>query len=169
MPLMRVPLAVFLTPFVTAGLPVSACGQAMVGYGLGVGRSGVSGAAAGKVGKSTGAVFDRTAGALQKAGKAGDSQPAGSAPASAKAPSSQDAQKDPAPQAETPALDPSAIPIGLERQDLLSQVGKPSMKMTSMDGSAVVEKLWFRAAGRETVVVTLRDGKVSAVSSSSAN
>ncbi len=148
-----------------AAFTVSVYGQAMAEYGLGVGRSGVAGATAGKnTGKATGAVFDKTTKALQTAGKPGAATAqAASAPTPAK-PVESEKQVD----AASPAIDPSAITPGLERQELLAKLGKPSMKMTNTDGPDIVEKLWYKAVGHETVLVTLRNGKVAAVSPPSA-
>jgi len=134
--------------------------QAMVGYGLGVGRSGVAGAAAGKsTGKATSAVLDKTTTALETAGKPGA---ATAQAAGAQTPAKPEAEKQVA--TLSPAIDPNAITPGLERSDLLARFGKPSMKITNTDGSDVVEKLWYRSPGREAVLVTLRNGKVAAVS-----
>ena len=53
-------------------LAALAHGQAMVEYGHAVARGGLAGAAGGKkTGQATGAVFDRTTKALDKAGKSG--------------------------------------------------------------------------------------------------
>ncbi len=140
---------------------VSVYGQAMVEYGLGAGRSGVAGAAAGKnTGKATGAIFDKTTKALETAGKPG------AAAAQSASASTPPKTAEPEKQAATApaAIDPSAITPGLERQELLAKLGKPSMKITNTDGSDIVEKLWYKSPGHETILVTLRNGKVAAVS-----
>ena len=51
----------------------------------------------------------------------------------------------------------------MERADLLKKLGKPSMSLTSMESSALVETCWYRR-GEDRVTVILRDGKVSSVS-----
>ena len=73
----------------------------------------------------------------------------------------------PAPQpelADNPVLDPTEVKEGLERKELLDKFGKPSMKITMMDGPDVVERLLYRAPGRDTVVVIVRNGKVASAS-----
>ena len=58
-------------------------------------------------------------------------------------------------------VDPAEVKQGLERQELLAKFGKPSMKITMMDGSDVVERLLYRSAGHDSVLVILRNGKVT--------
>jgi hypothetical protein len=55
----------------------------------------------------------------------------------------------------------SALETGMGRADMLKNVGKPSMSMSSMESSALVETCWYKN-GDDSVTVTLRDGKVSA-------
>lgn len=161
------PLAV--SAVLLLGFAAGAAGQAMVEYGHAAGTSGVAGAAGGKnIGKALGAVFDRTGRTLQTAGQSSATtaaKPAETAkPAAAAAHSSEPAAEQAKPAAALPAVDPAAITPGLTREELLTKFGKPSMQLTSSDGSDQVEKLYYRRTGHETVVVTLRNGKVASVS-----
>ncbi len=162
-------------PILVVVFAVSAWAQAAVEYGLGVGRAGVTGAATGKkAGDAIGSVFNKTAAAAEKAGSAGTSAAAKpnmvpkdkldaqkTAVAAAQPPAAAPAEAKPA---AAPAIDPSLITVGLTKQELLEKVGKPSMKLTNMDGGDVVEKYWYKASGHETVVVSVRNGKVAQVS-----
>jgi hypothetical protein len=143
-------------------LPALAGAQAMVEYGAGVARGGVTGAAAGSgVGKSTGTVFDKAGQTLKYAAKPSNakypiitaSDPKLVAPPAARVP--------PPEVANNPVLDPAEVKEGLERQELIDKFGKPSMKITMMDGSDVVERLLYRAPSRDTVLVIVRNGKVA--------
>lgn len=164
------PLAV--SSVLLLGFAAGAAGQAMVEYGHAAGTSGVAGAAGGKnIGKSLGAVFDKTGRTLQTAGQssaATAAKPAETARPAAAAHSSEPTSEPTAapakPAAALPAVDPAAIAPGLDRQELLAKFGKPSMQLTSTDGADEVEKLYYRRAGHEIVVVTLRNGKVASVS-----
>lgn len=147
------------------------CGQAMVEYSLGVGRSAAGAAAVGKkTARSTEAVFAGSAKGMDRAARAPRSAPARPAPARGGRTDSRVHVLPPAPPKPlTPALpppDPGQISSGLDRQDLLQRFGPPAMKTTKMEGPLVLETYWYMAAGRDAVVVTLRDGKVAAVSSS---
>lgn len=162
-------------PILVLVFAVSACAQTTVEYGLGVGRSGVAGAATSKkTGDAVGSVFNKAAAAADKAGSAGTSAAAKpnmvpkdkldapkTAVAAAQQPAAAPAEAKPA---AAPAIDPSLITVGLTKQELLDKAGKPSMKLTNMDGGDVVEKYWYKASGHETVVVSLRNGKVAQVS-----
>jgi Flp pilus assembly pilin Flp len=156
------PLAVSVA--LVLGFAAGAAGQARVEYGHAAGTSGVAGAAGGKnIGKSLGAVFDKTGRTLQTAGQPSAATAAKPAAAGhSSEPAAETAAKPVA--AELPAVDPAAITPGLDRKDLLAKFGGPSMQLTSTDGSDQVEKLYYRRAGHETVVVTLRNGKVASVS-----
>jgi hypothetical protein len=154
---------------------LSAWAQTAVEYGLGVGRSGVAGAATGKkTGDAIGSVFNKAAGAVDKAGSASTSAAAKpnmvpkdklegqkTAVAAAQPPAAAPSEAKPA---AAPAIDPSLITVGLTKQELLEKAGKPSMRLTNMDRGDVVEKFWYKASGQETVVVSLRNGKVAQVS-----
>lgn len=156
-----------LLPILLAAFGASGYGQAMVEYGLGVGRAGVAGAAAGKkMGNAAGSVLNKAAGTLEKSGTAASAQ---AAPAAKPAKPAEKTEVAAAAPAATPApsapaaVDASAIQPGLERQELLAKFGKPSMKLTKVDGGEMVEKFWYKGPGRETVIVTLRNGKVAEV------
>ena len=178
------PAALFLASGVLLSpLAVRAFPQAMVEYSLGAGRAAAAGSAAGKAGKSTGPVFDRTGKAINKAGKPATAASAKPAAVPARSRSARTAARKSAaaprsfvripppppyipPSASAgPSVDASQLHNGLERQELLSKIGKPSLKMTRMEGRDVVETFWYMGGGKETVVVTLKEGKVTSVSS----
>jgi hypothetical protein len=162
----------FLQSFSCAALFVlfsgGLAGQAISEYGLHAGRAGVAGAGAGRnIGKSIGAALDKSGKVLDAAGKSGASQ----APDAASAPP-QNVEKTAAaapPQPPKPGaspagtFDPSAVAPGLDREELLAKAGKPAIKLTTVDGADEVEKYWYRTAARETVLVTLRNGKVATI------
>lgn len=175
-----------LSSCLALALPVCLHAQAMTEYGLSVGRSTLGGAsAAKKMGDATGAVLSKTGQAVESAGTKARPQ-ASSAQTSAQSQPTvmrvQTAQSagqtgavsgaaaSPAlgastatPAAPPKPVDLAAITPGLDRQDLLAKAGKPSMKITSTEGGDEVEKYWYRTAGGNAVV-TLRNGKVAAVS-----
>jgi hypothetical protein len=66
-------------------------------------------------------------------------------------------------QGKNPVIDPAAIPIGLGRDELINQFGKPSAATMQQQGDDVLETCWYRSPGYDAVVVTLRNGKVTAV------
>ncbi|MBI3665646.1 MAG: hypothetical protein HY236_05365 [Acidobacteria bacterium] len=159
-------------------LPVfSVCsyGQAMVEHALGTARAGAAGGAMKGAGKAAGGVLGNAAKALDQAAGKPDGQANTSAKSVKAGPSTPTSTNSPAPvpapasaaaaEPSPPALDPSQITVGLERRELVAKFGKPSMKMTAMNASQVVETYWYRAASRDTVVVILRDGKVASVNS----
>jgi hypothetical protein len=145
-------------------LPALAGAQAMVEYGAGVARGGVTGAAAGSgVGKSTGTVFNKAGQTMKYAAKSagGNAKYPIATPSDPKL-AARPAAPVPQPEvANNPVLDPAEVKEGLERQELLDKFGKPSMKITMMDGSDVVERLLYRAPSRDTVLVIVRNGKVA--------
>jgi hypothetical protein len=67
------------------------------------------------------------------------------------------------PAAPAPPADFSALVTGMDRADLLKKVGKPSMSMSNMESSKVVETCWYRS-GADSITVILRDGKVTEIS-----
>ena len=144
--------------------PVAVLPQAIVEYGAAVGRDGVAGASMGAAGKSTGQILDKSAKRMEQAhkqkGKVVRQVERGAEPAPAVAAV---AVKVPPPSSNIPAIDPAAIPVGLEREELFRQFGKPSTRITQHQGGDVVEKCWYKAAGFDAVVVTLRNGKVASV------
>jgi len=141
--------------------PLAAFPQAIIEYGAGVGRAAVSGAGIGSVGKSTGGLLDKSAKRMEpvqtQKGKVATRTAKGSEPVQAVAVKVQP------PSSHIPAIDPAAIPVGLEREELFRQFGKPSMRITQQQGGEVVERCWYKAAGFDPVVVTLRNGKVASV------
>lgn len=57
----------------------------------------------------------------------------------------------------------SALETGMDRADMLSKVGKPSMSLSVPESSALVETCWYKN-GSDSVTVTLRNGKVARIS-----
>ncbi len=157
----------------------------MVEHALGTAHGAVAGAGTAKtVGKSTASVFDKANKALEAAGTAsgapartvpaqtGAKQTAPAQTASAQTGAAQAAEppvaSQPAPEAApAPAaavLNPSAITPGLDRQEVLAKLGKPSMQLSSSEDSELVEKYWYKTPGRENTLIILRNGKVASIS-----
>jgi len=130
--------------------------QAMIEYGVSAGRSGAAAGAAG-AGKSSGKIFDKLSGSLAGAAKTDSSaKPASSAAIAI-------AATPVTPAAPAPPPDFTSLVTGMDRADLLKKVGKPSMSMTSMESSKLVETCWYRS-GADSRTVILRDGKVAEIS-----
>src|SRR5207247_2105534 len=115
--------------------------QTMIEYGASAGRSGVAAGAAG-AGKSTTKIFDKLNSSLAGAAKSGDDVKNG--PSSSAAPATVVAvTSTPAPASPALPADFAALAIGMDRADLLKKVGKPSMSMSSVESSKVVETCWY--------------------------
>ena len=139
---------------------VAACGQSVVEHSLAT-AAGTAGAAAGKgAGKSIGGVFDKLGKTLEQAGKPG-AQTAASSPKPGATVIDAVPVVKPKPAGEFP--DPKGITMGLAREELLRKFGEPSIKTIHTQGPQVVETYWYAPAKSDAVVVTLRDGKVTAV------
>jgi hypothetical protein len=142
-------------------LALAACGygQVLVEHSLAVAKAAAAANAAKAKGPaaSIATVFDAAGKAMAKAA------PKDAVPnvTRASAPAKNAAVAPPAP---PPKQD--EITAGLDRQDLLARFGKPSMKTSALQGGEVIETYWYMVAGHDTVVVTLRGGKVTGVSSS---
>jgi hypothetical protein len=145
-------------PILILGVPANPLrAQAMIGYGAVSGQSAVaSGPAA--TGKAAAGILGKLNQMLAEAAKPGDA-----AKPAPPAPSVTTAAKPPAASTEpSPAADFSALAIGMDRADLLKNVGKPSMTISSVESSVLVENCSYRK-GAGMVAVTLRDGKVTAI------
>lgn len=136
---------------------LTAAAQTAVEYSLGT--AGSTGAATGMrgVGKSLAGAFagvNRTLGTAEKPGVSGATVVfAGSVPAAA---------------ASSPAIvpkpiDPSKARIGATREELLKQCGEPSTRSSETTGGKLVETYWYDTTTHDTLEVTLRDGKVTAI------
>ncbi len=134
--------------------------QAQVEYGAAAGgASAAAGAAA--VGKSVTGALGKLNQTLAGAAKTGDA--AKPAPAKPVVTAAAPGVAKPAAAAEpAPPADFSALAIGMDRADMLKKVGKPYMTISSMESSALVENCTYRK-GSDTVAVTLRGGKVTAI------
>jgi len=134
--------------------------QAITEYGAVAGSASGTSASAG-AGKSVVNVFGKVGQTLAGAAKAGDdAKPSPSQPSKPTAVTAVAS----APKAVEPIAPPpdlAALSTGMNRADMLKKVGKPTMSMTSMESSALVETCWFKN-GADVVTVTLRDGKVAA-------
>ena len=141
--------------------------QAMVGYGAATGQSATAASGAAATGKTAPGVFGKLNQALAGAAKPADAAKTAPAPAVTTAAKAPAPATEPAPSA-APAAEPaaptdfSALAIGMNRADLLKKVGKPSMTISSVESSVLVENCSYRK-GSGTVSVTLRDGKVTAI------
>ena len=135
--------------------------QAVIGYGAVSGQSAAAAGAA-ATGKAAAGVLGKLNQTLAGAVKGGDASKPAPAPAiSVAAAASKPAASFAVPPDPLPPADFSALAIGMERADLLKKVGKPSMTISSVESSVLVENCSYRK-GADTVAVTLRDGKVTA-------
>src|SRR5579863_7702844 len=123
---------------------VGACllsAQAITEYGATAGSASATSAGAG-AGKSVAGVFGKVSQTLAGAAKASDnakpSTPQRSKSAAAAAPS--------APKPAEPIAPPdlAALSNGMDRAGMLKKVGKPSMSMSSMESSSLVETCWYK-------------------------
>src|SRR6185369_6366655 len=133
-------------------------GQAMVEYGVNAGRSGAAAGAAG-AGRSAVKIFDKLNTSLAGAAATReDLKPGPSTPTAVIAATSKPV---PAPPAAPP--DFTALVKGMDRADLFKKVGKPSMTMSSVESSKVIETCWYKS-GLQNVTVIVSDGKVAEIS-----
>ena len=153
-------------------LPVAASAQAIAESAVGAARSGAAGAPGKNVSKSITGVFSNVAKTLETAAEA---KPASAAPAPPKPvaaakmkadavePARSEAAAKPA-EPPAPAVtyeDPAGIKTGMERSELVSRFGEPSMKVVTGAGRA---SLTYEVNDRR-VEVELRDGKVTSIQS----
>ena len=155
-----------------AAIPMAACGQAMVEYGLGAAAAGTAGAGAQGAAKGLAGILTNLSKTLdgtkeaQPAAVSGGVQAKQAAPkpAATAATGTENAEKAKPAEPPKPAViyeDPAGIAKGMERVELLSRFGEPSMKITSGAGR---ESLSYEAKDRR-VEVEMRDGKVYSVQS----
>jgi len=136
--------------------------QAMIEYGVGAGRSGASAGAAG-AGRSAAQIFDKVGKSLGGAAKTDEEAKRATTRPVATASTVAVSSAPVVPAAPAPPADFSALVTGMDRADLLKKVGKPSMSMSNMESSKVVETCWYRS-GADSITVILRDGKVTEIS-----
>ena len=151
---------ILLSAFVLSAGVALLQAQTMVEYGVSAGRSGAAAGAVGP-GRSATTIFDKINKSLGGAAKADSGPKTGSSsPAVAVSAVTPAAAPTPA----EPQLPPdfTALATGMERADLLKKIGKPSMSMSSMESSQLVETYWYRGAAA-SVTVVLRDGKVAEI------
>src|SRR6185369_8503770 len=135
--------------------------QAMVEYGATAGRAAGATGLAG-AGKSSAKIFDKLNTSLAGAAKSDETpNPRPPSPTVDVVAANASARAVPAAPAAPP--DFTALAIGMERADLFKKVGKPSMSMSSMESSKVIETCWYKS-GAENVTVIVRDGKVAEIS-----
>jgi hypothetical protein len=125
--------------------------QATFEYGAAAGSAAASSAAG--AGKSVVTIFGKVNKTLAEASKVDEAPKL-----SASQPAKSAAVAKPAKPAPPPDL--AALSTGMDRADMLAKVGKPSMSMSSVESSAVVETCWYKSGG-DSVAVILRDGKVA--------
>jgi len=135
---------------VMALMPLSAWGQAMVEYSLGVGRAAATAPAMKKAGEATAAAFKKLGQTLEKGAQV-QTVPGVAEPLR---PYRFDRRLG-------PFADPATITVGLDRQELLRKYGEPRMRITG--GADAAETCWYTSGTGDTFVVTVKDGKVSAV------
>ena len=150
-----------LSILILSAAPVLLHGQTMVEYGATAGGA-AAGASAAGAGKSIKGVFGQVNKALSGAARADESARslASAGPSGAVTASSSVAV--PAPASPAVPADFSEIIAGMDKADLLKKAGKPSMSVTSMESSMLVETCWYRA-GDDRVTVILRNGKVATI------
>ena len=138
---------------------VSALGQTLVEYSIGTAVAGSATAAGTKgVSKSIGDVFGKLSKTLGKVDRSEPAKPKSTqtrvAPRSSSATTARPSTK---------PVQSGMIEIGMERSALVSKFGKPFIKTSRLDGPQFVETYYYTGSD-DMVVVTLRDGRVTAVS-----
>jgi hypothetical protein len=133
-------------------VPLGAWCQAIVEYSLGVGRAAMTAPAMKKAGEASAATFKKLGETLGKGSEAQAQVYAG-------------APETPVPyhfdRPLGPFADPATIAVGLDRQELLRKFGEPRMKATG--GADGAETCWYPSGTGDSFVVTVKEGKVSAV------
>jgi hypothetical protein len=142
--------------------PILLHGQAIVEYGATAGSTAAAATGA-ATGKSVKSVFDRVNKTLAGASKADEATASSSSPGPTGSSSASRPVSAPAPAAPALPADFSEVIAGMDRADLIRKAGKPSMSVTSVESSALVETCWYRA-GDDRVTVVLRNGKVATIS-----
>lgn len=138
---------------------VSALGQTVVEHSIITGAAGTATAAGTKgVSKSIGGVFGKLSKTLGKVDKTEPAKPKSTTTRVVSRSSS--ATTEPL---STEPVQPGMIEIGTTRSALVSKFGKPLIKTGRLDGPEFVETLYYTGSA-DMVVVTLREGKVTAVS-----
>jgi len=132
--------------------------QGITEYGTNAASSSKASPAA--TGKSVNNVFGKVGQTLAGAAKVGDNAKP-SPPQPSKTTAAAAVASAPKPAAPIAPPDLTALANGMDRADMLKKVGKPSMSMSSMESSSLVETCWYKN-GDDSVTVTLRDGKVAA-------
>ncbi len=143
------------TLLLLAALPLPA--QTLVESSLATAAASGAASGMGGVGKAAAAVFEKANQALGAKGNAA------SAPAVSN--SVQVVPKSefgPGEVKLSPPPDPAAVKIGMTGKEAIEKFGAPAMKLSSSDGAQMVET-WSWGVGPESVTLTLRDGKVTAV------
>jgi len=158
------PFPVLLFPALLMSSSIALRAQAVVEHSA-VTAAGAAGAAAAKgVGKSAGSILGSVEKLARDGAKTGTATaPAASRPAGSIVVSTRPAKPERVASCADGAV-PSAIAIGLTRKDLLRKFGEPCMKITKSQGSLLIETYWYTPANRDGLIVTLREGKVTAVS-----
>lgn len=149
---------VFLSGCLTVVFSVFVAGQAIVEHSAATAAGSAAAAGGSKgVSKSVGGVFGSLSKTLEKTGE----------PASANA-EGKPARVDGSPSAAGAAykpktIEPGEIAVGTARSDLLNKFGEPFMRTSRVEGLQFVESFYYKGT-QDIVVVTLREGKVTAVS-----
>lgn len=158
------PFQALLFPALLMSSSIALRAQAVVEHSTAT-AAGAAGAAAAKgVGKSVGSILGRVEKLAKDAGKtATPAAPLSSKPAEPIVVSTPPAKPERTASCADGA-DPSAITVGLTRDALLRKFGQPCAKATSSQGSQLTETYWYTPADRDGVIVTLGEGKVTAVS-----
>jgi len=139
-----------------------AFGQTALEHGSIDGRSA---AAAVGAGKAVVTIFGKTNKSIVGTVTAQETpRPATAAPSALPGPQQRNtAAVDILPPPPAPAVDFSTIAVGMDRADLIKLAGKPSMSVSGVESSVLVETYWYRV-GTETVTIILRGGKIASIS-----
>jgi len=140
----------------------AARGQTMVEHSAAT--AGASTAAAGVkgAGKSIGDVFRGLNETLKRAETAkqdGNTPAATTSVTTLSGQSKQSAKPVPA----SKPIDPSQVPEGLERGELIKRFGEPALQLSERSNSRLVERLWYNTTGSDQLEIKLIGGKVASV------
>ena len=145
-----------------AGVALAPC-QTTLEHGSIDGRSA---AAAAGAGKAVVTIFGKTNKTLGGSVQAQETpRPASPAPSAAEPepPRRNPAAVDiPAPPPPAAKADFSTVAVGMDRAELIRLAGKPSMSVSGVESSVLVETFWYRV-GPDTVTIILRGGKISSI------
>lgn len=119
-------------------------------------------AATSGIGKSIGGVFGALNKKLESAKTAKSSTPGTTAGQTSSTVTVRSAEST-SPRYVPKLVDPSQVTIGLDRDELLKCCGEPMMITSQTRDSQVVETYWYTTIANDTLMVTIRDGRVASL------